>query len=48
MKPACHHHLQRGAVVVSVAALLTRIMNEVPLVVGVKQSAGDLKLFADL
>ena len=23
-------------------------MNEVPLVVGVKQSAGDLKLFADL
>jgi 4-hydroxy-tetrahydrodipicolinate synthase len=28
--------------------LLTRIMNEVPLVVGVKQSAGDLKLFADL
>jgi 4-hydroxy-tetrahydrodipicolinate synthase len=29
-------------------ALLTRIMNEVPLVVGVKQSAGDLKLFADL
>jgi 4-hydroxy-tetrahydrodipicolinate synthase len=29
-------------------ALLARIMNEVPLVVGVKQSAGDLKLFADL
>src|SRR5437764_9350844 len=29
-------------------ALLTRIMAEVPLVVGVKQSAGDLKLFADL
>ena len=29
-------------------ALLTRIMNEVPLVIGVKQSAGDLKLFADL
>jgi 4-hydroxy-tetrahydrodipicolinate synthase len=29
-------------------ALLTRIMNEVPLVVGVKQSAGDLKLIADL
>ncbi|MBM3573894.1 MAG: dihydrodipicolinate synthase family protein [Alphaproteobacteria bacterium] len=28
--------------------LLTRIMREVPLVVGVKQSAGDLKLFADL
>ena len=28
--------------------LLTRIMNEVPLVIGVKQSAGDLKLFADL
>lgn len=28
--------------------LLTRIMTEVPLVVGVKQSAGDLKLFADL
>jgi len=28
--------------------LLTRIMHEVPLVVGVKQSAGDLKLFADL
>jgi 4-hydroxy-tetrahydrodipicolinate synthase len=28
--------------------LLTRIMAEVPLVVGVKQSAGDLKLFADL
>jgi len=28
--------------------LLTRIMNEVPLVVGVKQSAGDLKLLADL
>ncbi len=28
--------------------LLTRIMSEVPLVVGVKQSAGDLKLFADL
>lgn len=29
-------------------ALLTRIMKEVPAVVGVKQSAGDLKLFADL
>ena len=29
-------------------ALLNRIMNEVPLVIGVKQSAGDLKLFADL
>ncbi|MFV0295063.1 MAG: dihydrodipicolinate synthase family protein [Hyphomicrobiaceae bacterium] len=29
-------------------ALLTRIMTEVPLVVGVKQSAGDLKLFSDL
>ena len=29
-------------------SLLTRIMNEVPLVIGVKQSAGDLKLFADL
>jgi 4-hydroxy-tetrahydrodipicolinate synthase len=29
-------------------ALLVRIMQEVPLVVGVKQSAGDLKLFADL
>jgi 4-hydroxy-tetrahydrodipicolinate synthase len=29
-------------------ALLTRIMHEVPLVVGVKQSAGDLKLLADL
>src|ERR1700751_2440114 len=29
-------------------ALLTRIMNEAPLVIGVKQSAGDLKLFADL
>src|ERR1700741_5681652 len=29
-------------------ALLTRIMTEVPLVVSVKQSAGDLKLFADL
>ena len=29
-------------------ALLARIMNEFPLVVGVKQSAGDLKLFADL
>ncbi len=29
-------------------ALLVRIMSEVPLVVGVKQSAGDLKLFADL
>ncbi len=29
-------------------ALLVRIMKEVPLVVGVKQSAGDLKLFADL
>ncbi|KWV46932.1 dihydrodipicolinate synthase [Bradyrhizobium macuxiense] len=28
--------------------LLTRIMTEVPLVIGVKQSAGDLKLFADL
>jgi 4-hydroxy-tetrahydrodipicolinate synthase len=28
--------------------LLTRVMTEVPLVVGVKQSAGDLKLFADL
>jgi len=28
--------------------LLVRIMREVPLVVGVKQSAGDLKLFADL
>ena len=28
--------------------LLTRIMNEIPLVIGVKQSAGDLKLFADL
>jgi hypothetical protein len=31
---------------VSDPAQLTRIMNEVPLVVGVKQSAGDLKLFA--
>lgn len=29
-------------------ALLIRIMTEVPLVTGVKQSAGDLKLFADL
>jgi 4-hydroxy-tetrahydrodipicolinate synthase len=29
-------------------ALLLRIMEEVPLVVGVKQSAGDLKLLADL
>src|ERR1700751_6160679 len=29
-------------------SLLTRIMSEVPLVIGVKQSAGDLKLFADL
>ena len=29
-------------------ALLTRIMREVPGVVGVKQSAGDLKLLADL
>ncbi|MDF1585599.1 dihydrodipicolinate synthase family protein [Marinimicrococcus flavescens] len=29
-------------------ALLNRIMKEVPLVVGVKQSAGDLKLLADL
>lgn len=29
-------------------ALLVRIMNEVPGVIGVKQSAGDLKLFADL
>jgi 4-hydroxy-tetrahydrodipicolinate synthase len=29
-------------------ALLTRIMTEVPMVIGVKQSAGDLKLFADL
>ncbi|MBM3263348.1 MAG: dihydrodipicolinate synthase family protein [candidate division Zixibacteria bacterium] len=29
-------------------ALLCRIMTEVPHVVGVKQSAGDLKLFADL
>src|SRR5262249_1384363 len=29
-------------------ALLARIMTEVPMVVGVKQSAGDLKLFADL
>ncbi len=29
-------------------ALLVRIMTEVPLVIGVKQSAGDLKLFADL
>jgi Dihydrodipicolinate synthase/N-acetylneuraminate lyase len=28
--------------------LLARIMREVPMVVGVKQSAGDLKLFADL
>jgi 4-hydroxy-tetrahydrodipicolinate synthase len=28
--------------------LLTRIMDEVPAVIGVKQSAGDLKLFADL
>ena len=28
--------------------LLIRIMNEVPDVIGVKQSAGDLKLFADL
>jgi 4-hydroxy-tetrahydrodipicolinate synthase len=28
--------------------LLVRIMKEVPLVIGVKQSAGDLKLFADL
>jgi hypothetical protein len=31
---------------VSDPALLTRIMNEAPLVIGVKQSAGDLKLFA--
>jgi len=29
-------------------ALLTRVMEEVPMVIGVKQSAGDLKLFADL
>lgn len=29
-------------------ALLLRIMEEVPQVIGVKQSAGDLKLFADL
>lgn len=29
-------------------ALLIRIMDEVPGVIGVKQSAGDLKLFADL
>jgi len=29
-------------------ALLVRIMNEVPGVIGVKQSAGDLKLLADL
>jgi len=29
-------------------ALLLRIMDEVPDVIGVKQSAGDLKLFADL
>lgn len=29
-------------------ALLCRIMDEVPQVIGVKQSAGDLKLFADL
>ncbi len=29
-------------------ALLVRIMDEVPEVIGVKQSAGDLKLFADL
>lgn len=29
-------------------ALLLRIMDEVPAVIGVKQSAGDLKLFADL
>ncbi|MEZ5651557.1 MAG: dihydrodipicolinate synthase family protein [Burkholderiaceae bacterium] len=29
-------------------ALLLRIMREVPEVIGVKQSAGDLKLFADL
>ena len=29
-------------------ALLLRIMDEVPQVIGVKQSAGDLKLFADL
>ena len=29
-------------------ALLIRVMTEVPKVVGVKQSAGDLKLFADL
>lgn len=29
-------------------ALLIRIMDEVPEVIGVKQSAGDLKLFADL
>ena len=29
-------------------ALLIRIMREVPNVIGVKQSAGDLKLFADL
>jgi 4-hydroxy-tetrahydrodipicolinate synthase len=28
--------------------LLCRIMREVPAVIGVKQSAGDLKLFADL
>jgi hypothetical protein len=31
---------------ISDPALLTRIMNEVPLVVGVKHSAADLKLFA--
>jgi 4-hydroxy-tetrahydrodipicolinate synthase len=29
-------------------ALLARVMTEVPMVIGVKQSAGDLKLFADL
>ena len=29
-------------------ALLLRVMDEVPAVIGVKQSAGDLKLFADL
>lgn len=29
-------------------ALLLRIFDEVPEVIGVKQSAGDLKLFADL
>ena len=43
-------HLQRGALGLAdlAPALLVRIMTEVSEVIGVKQSAGDLKLMADL